>query len=130
LIGIGQDSQVHDMAILHSLYNALVPGGWLLITVLNAMRHIRMYQDRDVAAGIFDPATLTETSTMTTGEGENQVTVTLREHGFVIPELRMMLETAGFEVAHIGGGTAGNWGIRRVELDEYELMAIGKKPRS
>jgi len=34
----------------------------------------------------------------------------------------------GFEVIHIGGGTAGNWGIRPVELDEYELMAIVRKP--
>jgi len=128
LVGSGQDAQAHDLAILRGLHGALVPGGRLLLTVLNAMRTIRRYQDADVLAGIFDPATLSETNVMTTGSEGDEVTLSLRERGFVIPELRLMLELVGFQVEHIGGGTAGNWGIRQVELDEYELMAIVKKP--
>lgn len=128
LIGAGSDPQAHDLAVLRNLYAALKPGGRLLITVLNGMRHIRHYRQEDVAAGRFDPQTLTETSTMTAGEGEERVDVTIRERGFVVPELRLMLQTIGFEVVHIGGGTAGRWGIRPVELDEFEILALADKP--
>jgi len=128
LIGTGSDPQEHDIAVLRGLYRALKPGGRLLITVLNAMRMIRLYQPSDIEAGIFDPASLTETNTLSTGEGEDRVEVVLREHAFVVPELRLILEMIGFEVIHIGGGTAGSWGIRPVELDEYELLAIVKVP--
>ncbi|NDJ53218.1 MAG: class I SAM-dependent methyltransferase [Chloroflexi bacterium] len=128
LIGYSGDPHTHDLTILRNLYNALRPGGLLMLTVLNAMRHIRLYQQADVEAGAFDPATLTERSMMETGEGDQRVEIVARERGFVIPELHLMLEVTGFEVQHIGGGTAGNWGIRPVELDEYELMAIARKP--
>ena len=128
LIGIGEDPLQQDMAKLRRLYDALKPGGMLLITVLSAPRHIRLFQQEDVDSGKFDPATLTETNVMQTGEGDGRIEVTVREHGFTIPELRLIFETIGFKVIHIGGGTAGNWAIRPLELDEYELMAIVKKP--
>lgn len=67
---------------------------------------------------------------MTAGEGDQAVEVRVQERAFVIPELRLILQMIGFEVEHIGGGTAGSWGIRPVELDEYELMAIVNKPVS
>jgi cyclopropane fatty-acyl-phospholipid synthase-like methyltransferase len=126
LIGTGRDPQEHDLSVLRGLYQALKPGGRMVITVLNAMRHIRQYQPEDVTAGIFDPMTLTETTIMTTGEGEDAVEV--RERGFVVPELRFVLHAIGFVVEHIGGGTAGNWGLRPIDLDEYEIMAIVRKP--
>ncbi len=128
LIGTGSDPLEHDRAVLKHLYDALKPGGLLLITVLNAMRHIRMYEQTDVEAGTYDPATLVETGTIETGEGDDRLEIVTRERGFVIPELHLLLSVTGFEVIHIGGGTAGNWGIRPVELDEYELLAIVRKP--
>jgi SAM-dependent methyltransferase len=128
LIGTESEPQAHDMAVLRNLYNALTPGGRLLITVLNAMRHIRIYGQADVERGVYDPMTLTETGTITTGEGDDALTITTRERGFVPPELRLMLRVIGFEVEHMGGGTAGNWGIRPLELDEYEILAIAARP--
>ncbi|MBK8024583.1 MAG: class I SAM-dependent methyltransferase [Chloroflexi bacterium] len=128
LIGSGSDPHEHDMAVLRNLYNALKPGGRMLITVLSATRLIRQCQQSDVEGGVFDPATLTTTTTMSTGEGEQAVEVTVRERAFVIPELRLILQVIGFEVEHIGGGTAGSWGIRPLDLDEYEIMAIVSKP--
>ncbi len=128
LIGASSDPHHHDMAVLRNLYGALKPGGRLFITVLNAMRHIRLYQQADVDAGRFNPVTLTESNTMETGEGDDRVVVDVVERGFVIPELRLILQVVGFDVAHIGGGTAGNWALRPVELDEYELMALVTKP--
>lgn len=127
LIGMGSDPQAHDMAVLRNLYNALKPGGQMLITVLNAMRHIRLYRQADVESGQFDPNTLTERSKLTTGEGDQHMEVEFMERGFVIPELRLILQVIGFEVMHIGGGTAGNWGMRPLELDEYEIMAIVRR---
>lgn len=128
LVGTGSEPHEHDMAVLGNLYHALQPGGRMLITVLNAMRLIRHYQQADVDAGVFDPATLTEANTLSTGEGDEAVEVNVRERGFVIPELRLILQVIGFEVEHVGGGTAGNWGIRPLELDEYEILAIVNKP--
>jgi SAM-dependent methyltransferase len=128
LIGTGQDPHTHDRAVLTGLYNALKPDGRMLITVLNAMRHIRAFSDEDVAAGRYEPLTATEVNTMETdGRGE-KITVTVRERAYVPPELRLLLEVVGFDVAHIGGGTAGDWGIRPVLLDEYELLAIASRP--
>lgn len=127
LIGLGSDPHDHDMAVLRNLYAALKADGKMLITVLNALRLIRQYGQEDVDAGQFDPATLTERSHLATGEGDEQVAVEFLERGFVIPELRLMLGVIGFEVVHIGGGTAGNWGLRPLELDEYEIMAIVRK---
>lgn len=128
LIGTGSDPHAHDMAVLRNLYTALKPGGRMLITVLNAMRLIRLYQQADADAGRFDPATLTETNIMTAGEGDQAAEVSVTERTFVIPELRFMLQVIGFEVEHTGGGTAGDWGIRPLQLDEYEIMAIMNKP--
>ncbi|MCA9913440.1 MAG: class I SAM-dependent methyltransferase [Anaerolineae bacterium] len=128
LIGTGGDPQEHDLSVLRNLYNALKPGGKMLITVLNAMRHIRLYQQADVDKGIYDPMTLTETGTITTGEGDDALTINTRERGFVVPELRLILQVVGFAVEHMGGGTAGNWGIRPLELDEYEILAIARRP--
>jgi hypothetical protein len=36
---------------------------------------------------------------------------------------------AGFLVDLSGGGTAGNWGRRPVELDEMEIMAVLRRPQ-
>ncbi|MFW5883134.1 MAG: hypothetical protein ACOCVG_02090 [Verrucomicrobiota bacterium] len=55
------------------------------------------------------------------------MTIPTQERSFVIPELRLLLEVCGFTADHIGGGTAENWGIRPLSLDEYELLAIGHK---
>ena len=51
----------------------------------------------------------------------------MRERGFTPTELRLMLGQTGFEVDHIWGGTAGNWGRRTIDLDEIEMMIIATK---
>lgn len=128
LIGTGSNPQEHDLSVIRNLYNALKPGGRMLITALNAMRHIRLFQPEDVQSGRYDPVTLTETNLMMTGEGADRVEVRVQERGFVIPELRLILQITGFAVEYLGGGTAGQWAIRPVELDEYEIMAIASRP--
>jgi len=34
---------------------------------------------------------------------------------------------AGFAVEHVGGGTAGAWARRALDLDEYEIMVIARR---
>jgi hypothetical protein len=53
--------------------------------------------------------------------------VMVRERGYMPTELTMLFRMAGFDVEHIWGGTAGNWGRRRLELDEMEIMVIARK---
>ena len=42
-------------------------------------------------------------------------------------ELKLLFEMAGIEVLHLWGGTAGQWGRRQIELDEIEIMVLGRK---
>ena len=37
-------------------------------------------------------------------------------------ELVLLYPLAGLHVRAIWGGTAGNWGRRPIDLDEYEIM--------
>jgi hypothetical protein len=39
----------------------------------------------------------------------------------------MLFGQVGFKVQHIWGGTAGNWGRRKINLDEIEIMVIAEK---
>jgi hypothetical protein len=53
--------------------------------------------------------------------------VTVRERGFVGTELKMFFQLAGLPVVHLWGGTAGNWGRRSLDLDEYEIMVVATR---
>ena len=128
LIGSADEPLEHDRAILGNIRSALRPGAPLLMTVLNGMRHIRLYSDADVRSGRFDPLALIETSEVECTGADGSTTVEVREKGYVPSELALILSTAGFEVEHLWGGTAGRWGARQVELDEMEIMAVARRP--
>jgi hypothetical protein len=49
------------------------------------------------------------------------------ERGFVGTELRLLFRLAGLSVVNMWGGTAGNWGRRTRDLDEYEIMIVATK---
>jgi hypothetical protein len=51
----------------------------------------------------------------------------MRERGFVPTELRLLFGLAGLETLGIWGGTAGTWGKRPIDLDEYEIMVLARK---
>lgn len=121
LLGTGDDPIEHDLKILSNIRDSLKPGGMFILTCLSAFRTIRMYSNDDVASGRFDPLTLTEKSDV-------DESLNLRERGYVPTELRLLFDSAGLEVLHIWGGTAGNWGRRAIDLDEYEIMVVARKP--
>ena len=125
LLGTGDDPTRQALAILRNINAALKPGGRLLLTALNGLKMARQYGPEDVDKGVFDPLILVETHSMEVeGTGES---VIVREKGYTGLELTSLLERAGFDVEHIGGGTAGRWSRRSLDMDEYELMAIACK---
>jgi len=128
LLGSGDDPLEHDQAILENVFGALKPGGRFILTVLSALSMMRRCTPEQIAKGCFDAQTLTMTQTIAVETAEGVREVEVRERGYTIPELRLSLRLAGFEVDYIGGGTAGNWGRRPLETDEYEIMAIARKP--
>jgi hypothetical protein len=97
------------------------------LTVLNGMAKIRSLGRDAIENGTFDPLTLVETFTLTTQTPEGELTVQLRERGFVPSELRLMLEGCGSQVEPFFGGRAGSWERRPIEPDEMEIMLIARR---
>jgi len=127
LLGDSDSSADHDLSILANINGALADGAPLMLTALNALAMIRRVSDEDVRSGRFDPQTLVEEHEMEYDTPEGKKPVLLRERSFVPSELALLMDAAGFQIEHIGGGTAGNWGRRGVELDEMEIMVIARK---
>lgn len=127
LLSVDDDPMEHDLAILHNINNSLKPSAPFLLTALNGYRMIRLYQQKDIAAGSFDPIQMVELSDLDIETGAGKETHRCRERGHLPTELAWLLNMAGFEIEHIGGGTAGNWGKRTLELDEMEIMVIARK---
>jgi hypothetical protein len=96
-----------------------------LFTVLNGYRMARRYSQADVEKNAFDPLTLSELSEVP----DVRLPATMRERGFVPTELQLLFRTAGLNVLHIWGGTAGDWRRGRINLDEYEIMVVAEKRR-
>ncbi len=127
LIGAGEDPLMHDAAIARNLARCLRPGARLVLTALNGQRFLRHYNDEDIAAGTFDPETLTERVRMEwEAEGRHRQVI-VYEHGHRLEDLRTLFASAGFTVEHVGGGTAGNWGRRPLDPDEFEIMLIAER---
>ncbi|MBN2227901.1 MAG: class I SAM-dependent methyltransferase [candidate division Zixibacteria bacterium] len=127
LIGLDEDPHEHDRAILRNINAALTPGGKFIMTALSALKMVRQYSQEDVAKGLFDPATTMETHPMEFDTPDGKKTITVREKGYFAFEIQTLLRETGFDIDHLGGGTAGNWGYRPIDLDEYELMVIARK---
>jgi ubiquinone/menaquinone biosynthesis C-methylase UbiE len=125
LLGQGDDPIEQPLTILSNISRCLKPGAKALLTVLSATRLIRMHQDADVVEGLFDPLSIVVTRTFPPREGMDPLPI--RERGFVGTELRLLCRAAGLTVEHMWGGTAGNWGRRPLELDEFEIMLVARK---
>ena len=125
LLGREDDPIDQPLAVLRNISRSLKPGAKAVLTVLNAARHIRMYSNEDVAKDRYDPLTMVESSELAPREGLPAVPT--RERGFVPTELRLLCRLAGLSVVYMGGGTAGRWGKRPIDLDEFEIMLVVEK---
>lgn len=127
LLSDADDPLERDMQILRNIQQSLRPGGMLIMTVLSASRPLRAANDDAIRDGTFDPLNLTERSDATKLLPDLPGVGQLRERYYTAPELRRMLQWAGMTVCGVYGGTAGNWGLRPIELDEYEIMVMAKR---
>jgi SAM-dependent methyltransferase len=125
LLGSSDDAVEHPLAILSNISRSLKPDGMALFTVLNGLWMVRMHKQQDVEHGSFDPLTLSQTGEHCPAEGHPPVRAT--ERAFVPTELVLLFRLAGLTVRHIWGGTAGNWGRRKIGLDEIEIMVVARK---
>jgi cyclopropane fatty-acyl-phospholipid synthase-like methyltransferase len=127
LLGLDEDPREHDLKILKNTNSVLKQGAKFILTTLNGLKMIRDYSQDDVKKGVFDPLTLTETHTMEYDSDIGTEKVIVKEKGYTAPELKYLLESSGFKVENIWGGTAGNWGRRAIQLDEIEIMVVSSK---
>jgi len=125
LLGQGDDPIEQPLSILANISRSLKPQAKAVLTVLNAAAMLRRYTNQDVAEGRFDPLGLVESSQLPPREGLPAVAV--RERGFVATELILLFRLAGMPVLNMWGGTAGNWGKRPLDLDEFEIMIVARK---
>ena len=125
LLSQTDDPIAQPLSILCNISRSLKPEARVMATVLSAARMLRAHSNEDVAAGRFDPLTLVESAEYPPREG--LPTVAVRERGFVATELTLLFRLAGLSVLNIWGGTAGNWGKRTLDLDEYEIMIVATK---
>ena len=127
LLGSEDDPMEHDLAILRNVHAALQPGARFILTAPNACRLIRQASQEDVENGRFDPLTMVEVFTVEWDTPEGKRSLLVRGRSYVPTELVMLLRQAGFEVEHVWGGTAGDWGRRKIQLDEMEIMVVARK---
>lgn len=127
LLGPDDSPIDRDLHILKNIHAALKPGGKFLLTALSGLRMVRSFNQADIESGKFDPIAMTESGEMECDTPEGKQTVRTRERGYVPPELALLFKVAGFGVENIWGGTAGNWGRRLPDLDEMEIMVVGRK---
>jgi SAM-dependent methyltransferase len=125
LLGSADDPIGQPVAILRNIAAAMKTGAPCLLTVLNGYALSRRHSTEAVQAGQFDPLALAERSEYDFPDVPAGLPV--RERAFVPTELVLLFAQAGLEVAHIWGGTAGNWGRRPIDLDEIEIMVVGRK---
>ena len=126
---LGQDDNPYerDITVLKNIQRALKPGGRFITTILNAFRLARG-KGTVPEAETFDPMTQTVTADIEFQTEDGPVKVPSRERHYTPTEFSLMLRVAGFEVEELWGGTAGNWRKGPMDLDEYEFMAIARKP--
>lgn len=125
LLSQTDDPIAQPLSILCNISRSLKPQAKVVATVLSATRMLRAHSNEDVAAGRFDPLTLVESAECPPREGFPSVAV--RERGFLATELTLLFRLAGLSVVNTWGGTAGNWGRRTLDLDEYEIMILATK---
>lgn len=123
-----EDPFEHDASILRNVHAVLGLGAPFVLTASNGMRLIRDATVDQVAKGTFDPKALTLSYDMEWEGPDGPRSVPVRERGYVPSELTLLCRMAGFDVEHVWGGTAGAWGRRPVDLDEWEIMVVMRRP--
>lgn len=122
LLSIDDNPLTHEKQILQNIAAVLKPGALLLMNARNAYELIRQFSDKDIASGAFNPYTQTRVVKLGEIYPGFDPEIEVVEKCFTPSELRLLLESNGFAVDHMWGGTAGNWTKHTLSLDEIEIM--------
>jgi 2-polyprenyl-3-methyl-5-hydroxy-6-metoxy-1,4-benzoquinol methylase len=125
-------------AILRHACNALRPGGKLMMTTLNALfplfHSVKDFLDKgsvgtETSELTFDLMTFRERAVMTfTDDSGNSHTIKTNERYYTPPELRWLLQTAGFAAVTISGCHIGAYNRDdALTTDDFEMLAIAEK---
>lgn len=128
LLGAADDPIGHDARILRSMHAALKPGAPVVLTALSAVRSLRELTAESLSAGAFSLETMVEVEDFTWAAARGERRFVARQRQYVPTELVILFRQAGFVVDHVGGGTAGAFARRPLELDDMEIMVIARKP--
>lgn len=124
MLTLDADPDAYDRAILGAISRALKPGAPFLLTTLNGYRRIREVTQEQVESGEFDPVTMVHYLDEDWDVPGGERRMVYKERLYIPPELVRLIESEGFAVEHVWGGTAGNWGRRKILLDEIEVMVV------
>jgi SAM-dependent methyltransferase len=127
LLDLGESAEQHDRAIFTRIYEHLRPGAPFLLTALNGYATIRQMNDQHIAEGRFNPATMESNYLDEMDLPEGMRVIRIYERLFIAPEMVRLLESAGFRVENVFGGTAGHWARRFLSLDEVEAMYVCRR---
>jgi len=122
LLGLLEDPLLHDQVILKNICKALKSHGKFLLTALNGYRLIRKYTNDDIKNGFFDPYDQVEYLTFKSMDLNASELEKVKQKGFTPPELKLLLQIAGFNIDFMCGGTVRRWDKHLIELDEVEIM--------
>lgn len=127
LAGADEDPEEHDRSILKNIHTTLKIDAPFIMTTLNGYKKIRSLSQKDIDSGDFDPVTMEHHLTEEFELPGGNKRMTYKERLYIAPELAKLIESEGFEVEHIWGGTAGRWARRKIDLDEMEVMIVARK---
>lgn len=125
-------------AILRHAGAALRPGGKLLLTTLNALfplfhsvKDLLNANETGTSTGklTFDWMTFRERAEMTfTDDAGRAQTILTNERYYTPPELRWLLETAGFAMVEIFGCQLGQFSREKaLTPDDFEMLVVAEK---
>ena len=122
--GFGRLGGRDEAAVLTRIVAALRPGGGLALTAFSAYFALRFLE----AGESFDPVTgvLHEVSTVRNEAGEERP-FDLWTTCFTARELDLLARGAGVDVEGVYGVTPGNYGTARPDLDQPELLLVGRR---
>ena len=117
-------SEENHRKVLRGVHQALRAGSLFILTVINALNLARRVHDDS----LFDPYTCTvvDTEEVRSPEGESKV-VSIYTTAFTYRELKMLLESEGFEVEAAYGCSAGQFGKNPLKVDSMEIMMVSRR---
>lgn len=119
------ESDEDNRQVLAEVHRALRPRGRFLLNVLHAafaFRHPEGDEQLDVEKCV---GYWTERGV---DEQGREFSIACSNRYYTCPEIKLLLEIAGFEVVEVWGSLAGNFERRPVRLDDFEMLVLARKP--